>query len=164
MRAMRHGVIRRVVLGRADRRRSRLAALGLGMVCAGLTIAAAGAETSAAAPPSAVTSGTGIGSCAAISNGRLVVDRELGLSMVLPAEWRRLRAGDPGWVTIYGDHGSATETRVQTGDIPLFAAPVAPRDVDASLNLAIYVAAVAPGATVEGLAASYLATLAPDHH
>lgn len=88
------------------------------------------------APTAAETAPPASSSCAA-PTGTLLQD-PVGLSICLPGNWRDLRPGDDGWVTIFGKHDLQTERDVANGVIDHFALPLAPRDKDTAVNLAIY--------------------------
>lgn len=88
------------------------------------------------APTAEETSPTTASSCGP-PTGTLLED-PVGLSMCLPGNWRDLRPGDDGWVTIFGKHDLEVERQVTSGVIDHFAVPLAPRDKDTTANLAIY--------------------------
>ena len=78
------------------------------------------------------------------------------------SNWRRLEPGDPGWVTLFGAHGSAVEQQVADGTIGDFIVPVEPPDADRTVNLAVYVLQASADDTPATLAdhhAAYLRTL-----
>jgi len=100
------------------------------------------APTPTAAPspspaPPANPSGVPAAACDAPTRTE-VQDATSGFVICLPASWRDLRAGDDGWVTIAGSHGSGTEEAVASGDIAHFVVPLVPRDKDTAVNLTIY--------------------------
>ena len=77
-----------------------------------------------------------------------------GFELLMPSNWRNLRAGDPLWLTVTGKRGSATENEVAGGTISDYAVPVLPRDVDSITNLAVY-AGPSNGWTLEELGDIY---------
>ncbi len=68
-----------------------------------------------------------------------LVDAARGFSICLPGPWRDLRPGDAGWAVIYDEANSQPEQDVASGALPHFAVPLEPRDLDTTVNLAIYV-------------------------
>ena len=87
--------------------------------------------------------------CATPSEGLEVVDEQSGLRLCLPPNWRRLRAGDPGWLTIFDEADSHVERNVREGSLRIFAVPLQPRETDLLLNLSVYVYPTAAGKTVD---------------
>lgn len=91
--------------------------------------------------------------------GTPLVDQASGISLCLPANWRRLAPGDASWVSIYGAQDSQTERDVAAGIIQDFALPLEPRDDDRLVNLAVYVRPIAGDMTLAALGDAYRATL-----
>lgn len=97
--------------------------------------------------------------CDVAAQGTPLVDTTDGFSLCLPANWRRLLAGDDGWVTVYGARDSSTERDVASGMIQDYALPLEPPDEDRLVNLAVYVRPITPGTTLSALADAYQATM-----
>ncbi len=94
----------------------------------------------ASASPSAVQSlKTPAATCPTAETGEVLDDRVNGFRLVMPKEWRNLRPGDAGWLTLYGEYGTETERRVMKGELKDFAVPLEPRDVDTLATLAVYI-------------------------
>jgi hypothetical protein len=92
--------------------------------------------------------------CTTPTEGLEVLDEQSGLRLCLPPNWRRLHAGDPGWLTIYDEAGSQVEQNVRDGSLRIFAVPLEPREADKLLNFSVYVHSEA-GRTLEELGRSY---------
>jgi hypothetical protein len=93
--------------------------------------------------------------CTTPTEGHEVLDEQSGLRLCLPPNWRRLRAGDPGWITIYDEAGSQVEQNVRDGSLRIFAVPLEPREADKLLNFSVYVHSMEAGRTLEELGRSY---------
>ncbi len=95
-------------------------------------------ETSAPPSPNAAMDSASPG---ASRNGgaELIDDAASGFTLLLPPGWISLRAGDKGWVTVYGNHGTPLEQQVADGTIQAYALPLPPSADDKALNLAVYV-------------------------
>ena len=78
---------------------------------------------------------------------------------VLPPGWVQLRAGDEGWVTVYGKHDSPVEQQVGDGTIQYYALPLPVQADDGTLNLAVYVRPTPSGMTLAEHADVYKTTL-----
>jgi hypothetical protein len=86
-------------------------------------------------------------------------DPTSGFQLLMPSNWRNLPAGDPLWVTVYGDHESSVEADVASGTITDYALPAVPADADNTVNLAVYVRPNTTDETLGQLADGYVATL-----
>src|SRR6266511_2913823 len=82
-------------------------------------------ETSAPPSPNAAMDSASPG---ASRNGgaELIDDAASGFTLLLPPGWISLRAGDKGWVTVYGNHGTPLEQQVADGTIQAYALPLPP--------------------------------------
>lgn len=117
---------------------------------------------SLAASLAAVASGSPSGSaiaCPTQSDPTRMSDAASGFQLLMPSNWRNLPAGDPLWVTLYGDHESSVEADVTNGTITDYALPAVPTDADTTVNLAVYVRTNTPAQTIDQLATAYVATL-----
>jgi hypothetical protein len=87
----------------------------------------------------------------------LLKDSAFGFQLLMPANWRNLRPGDPLWAQL----GSSDmyESQVADGTIQDYAVPVVPRDADPMVNLAVYVRSRSSSETLEDLADVYVKTL-----
>ena len=91
---------------------------------------------------------------------RALVDAELGMALCLPANWREVHADDAEtWLELYGDRESDAERWIRDGTMDHFAVPLAPRDADSLVNLAIYSHPVKPGTSLAELTAAYVRVL-----
>jgi hypothetical protein len=115
-------------------------------------------EASAAPSPSAATDSASPGVSMSIRT-ELIDDAASGFTLLLPPGWVPLRAGDEGWVTVYGKHDSPIEQQVADGTIQDYALPLPARADDAALNLAVYVRTAPPRITLAQHADTYRATL-----
>lgn len=89
----------------------------------------------------------------------LIDDAASGFTLLLPPGWVSLRAGDEGWVTVYGSHGTPLEQQVADGTIQAYALPLPPSADDKALNLAVYVRSAPSGITLAQHGDMYKATL-----
>jgi hypothetical protein len=121
------------------------------LVGLGLAVALAGCGLVSQEPPAQT--------CATPSEGTRLTDDVGGFELCLPAPWRDLAAGDPGWRLIHGGDTS-TEDRVASGDIAHFAVPLEPRESDVVVNVTVYVQAVPADTTLTAVADSYQKVLA----
>jgi hypothetical protein len=111
-------------------------------------------------PPTVTPSAPPAPDCKVADQGTSLVDEASGISLCLPANWRRLAPGDAAWVTIYGVRDSQTERDLAAGIIQDFALPLEPRDDDRLVNLAVYVRPIPGDMTLAALGDAYRATLA----
>ena len=105
-------------------------------------------------PPDAATQ-----ACATPAEGTSLSAPEHGIELCLPPSWRDLRPGDPGWVVVHGGAGQRVERDVAEGIIQRFAVPLAPRDEDVTVNLALYVRPIEAGTTLEEVGDQYVDVL-----
>jgi hypothetical protein len=122
-------------------------------------VATEAASPAATVWPTSPPGSADLAACPTASKGTELVDTESAFELLMPANWRRLLPGDPGWVTLFGDHESQTEKWLIDGTLQDFAAPLEPRDDDATVDLLVYVHTHEAGKTPEQLAQDYAAVL-----
>jgi hypothetical protein len=76
------------------------------------------------------------------------------MTLVMPAGWHRMVAGDPAWTTIYGADAKSTEQQTLGGTLADFALPLDTPDSHL-LSLAIYVEPAPADATLATLGEQY---------
>ena len=118
-----------------------------------------GAPGSPSLGPIAIASAPPQPDCTVAGQGTTLIDETSGFSLCLPANWRRLEAGDPSWIAIYGARDTPTERDVASGVLQDFAMPLEPRDQDHLVNLAVYVRPVTGGRTLTQIGDTYRDTI-----